>query len=55
MDDDNIPPDIEWLNERQPEHTCWAIYNGRGVWLTEEAYLELMRQGATVSGEGVAS
>lgn len=46
---------IEWLNERKPEHTCYAVHNGRGVWLTEEEYRGLVEAGATVVGEGVAS
>lgn len=49
------PEDIEWLNEREPRHTCWAHYNGRGVWLTDEEYKSLVEAGATVAGEGVAS
>lgn len=41
------PDSVEWLNERQPQHTHTAVYNGKGVWVTEDEYYALLEAGAT--------
>ncbi len=52
---DEIPDDVVWANEREPHHTCYARAGNRAMWLTQAEYDALMRAGATVAGEGVAS